>query len=215
MQGGCRRALVVSLGLAMTIAMPSGCGSDDNGGTGAGGSAGAGGGAAGGAGGPAVAEGSFQLFVGPVPNAELKEGELPCPFPPRTFKIGEVDATSHTSIADGTDSTAVGCAVKSQGGGLTLSGTVTRKMDSLGLQVATLVEGKGEAKVAINIDPNLLGGDTPCTIETSRTIEGSQLGAAPGTIWARLSCPRLEAIGIAPARICRAEGYLRLANCER
>lgn len=160
-----------------------------------------------------IGQGAVQLFVGPVPQAELKEGELPCPFPQRTFKIGSVDATNRASISDGNDGVSVGCVVRASGSGFTISGNIAKGSDSFGVSgyVETGKETEGEG--TLNIDPNLLGGNTKCTLAVDRTIEGSQLAIGPGRVWARINCTRLEAVGIQPTRVCRAEGYLVFENC--
>lgn len=161
-----------------------------------------------------VGQGAVQLFVAPVPNAELKEGELPCPFAQRTFKIGSVDAANRASITDGTEGVSVGCTVRQSGAGFTISGNIAKGKDSFGVSgyVETGKETEGES--SLNIDPNLLGGNTKCTLAVDRSIEGSQLAIGPGRVWARISCTRLEAIGIQPTRVCKAEGYIVFENCQ-
>ena len=161
-----------------------------------------------------IGQGAVQLFVGPVPIAELKEGELPCPFPQQTFKIGTVDAINRASIGDGNDGVTVSCTVRASGSGFDISGSIAKGNNAFGVsgRVETGLQTEGES--TLNIDPNLLGGNTKCTLAVDRTIEGSQLAVGPGRVWARISCTRLEAIGITPTRICKAEGYLVFENCQ-
>lgn len=161
-----------------------------------------------------VGQGAVQLFVGPVPTAELKEGELPCAFAQQTFKIGSVTAVSRASITDGNEGVGVGCTVRPSGSGFTISGNISKGNNAFGVTgyVETGKETEGEA--SLNIDPNLLGGNTKCTLAVDRTVDGSQLAIGPGRVWARISCTRLEVIGVQPTRVCKAEGFLVFENCE-
>ncbi len=205
--------MIVSASFGLTA-----CGSvDDDGGVAGGGGgafgSGSGGGGAGGSTHRRVAQGAVQLFAGPVANGELAEGELPCPFPQQTLRIGVVDAVARTSIADGEDGVSVGCTVRASGAGFTIAGNIAQGTGAFGVTgyVETGKETEGEA--SLTLDPNLLGGNTKCTLSMQPTIEGSQLAVAPGRIWARFTCRRLEVIGVAPTRVCKAEGFVVFENC--
>ena len=161
-----------------------------------------------------IGQGAVQLFVGPVPQAELKDGELPCPFPQQTFKIGTVDALNRASISDGNDGVGVTCTVRASGAGFEIVGSISKGNNSFGVSgyVETGLQTEGDA--SLNIDPNLLSNDTKCTLAVERTVDGSQLAVGPGRVWARLSCTRLPAVGVVPTRVCKAEGFIVFENCQ-
>ncbi len=161
-----------------------------------------------------IGQGAVQLFVAPALKADLKEGESPCQIAQQTFKIGSVDALNRASIADGNEGVAVGCTVRASGAGFNISGNASKASGSFGVsgyvETGKTTEGEG----TLSIDANLFGGNTKCTLAVDRTIEGSQLAIGPGRVWARISCPRLELVGISPTQVCKAEGYIVFENCS-
>ena len=117
------------------------------------------------------------------------------------------------SITDGNDGVSVSCTVRAQGAGFNISGSISKGNNAFGVSGYVETGKSTEGESTLNIDPNLLGGNTKCTLAVDRTIEGSQLAIGPGRVWARLSCTRLEAIGVTPPRVCKAEGYIVFENC--